>query len=183
LIIDMQPDHDQDPATTHARQSAAHWLSVLSDDTCTDAERRQFFTWLRASGQHVDEFLRLSRLNAQLSNRQLWPNQNVADVIATAKASGEGNVATLDYSPAVSTARPKRKTLRAPLAAAIACVCVTAGLIAGRSHIEYWLTPEYATTVGEQRSITLEDGSVVELNSRSRLRAHFKDDLRAIELL
>jgi transmembrane sensor len=171
-----------DPATTHARQCAAHWLSVLSDEHCTETERKQFFAWLRASGQHVDEFLRLSRLTGRMSQRDLWPEAALAELIAQAKASGEGNVTALD-PPAVVVARPRRRAMRWSMAAAIACVFVLAGLIAGRSQIERWLAPEYVTAVGEQRSITLEDGSVVELNSQSRLRAHFEAHLRAIEML
>jgi transmembrane sensor len=42
--------------------------------------------------------------------------------------------------------------------------------------------PTYATSLGEQRSITLSDGSKVELNSRSRLRVTFTHELRAVEL-
>jgi transmembrane sensor len=179
----MPSDHDNsahDPATTHAMQCAAHWLSVLSDENCTEAERRQFLVWLRASGQHVDEFLRLSRLNAHCSRRELWPEMSVADLVAAAKASGEGNVATLEPVADFSSVRRSRKPVRWALAAAAACVFVLAGLIVGRSQ---WLSPEYVTAVGEQRSITLEDGSVVELNSQSRLRTHFEKELRAIELL
>jgi transmembrane sensor len=178
----MQPDQDntRDPATTHARQCAAHWLSVLSDENCTEAERRQFFAWLRSSGQHVDEFLRLSRLSGRMNQRDLWPDATVAELIAAAKASGEGNVTSLDFSPEVVATRPARKMVRWSLAAAIVGVFVVVGLIAGRAQ---WFVPEYVTAVGEQRSITLEDGSVVELNSQSRLRAHFKAHLRAIELL
>lgn len=164
-------------------QCAAHWLSVLSDESCTEAERQQFFTWLRASGQHVDEFLKLSRLDARLNRRELWPNESVADLIAAAKASGEGNIAILNQPIAATANRTERKTVRWAMAAAATFVFVVVGLIAARSQIEQWLAPEYVTTVGEQRSITLEDGSVVELNSQSRLRAHFKDDLRAIDLL
>jgi transmembrane sensor len=37
--------------------------------------------------------------------------------------------------------------------------------------------------VGEQRSITLEDGSVVELNTHSQLRTNFVSSLRAVELM
>lgn len=178
----MQPDHDTtpDPATTHARQCAAHWLSVLSDENCTEAERRQFFAWLRSSGQHVDEFLRLSRLSGRLSQRDLWPEADVTSLIAAAKASGEGNVTSLDFSPDVVTNRPPRRLVRWSMAAAVACVFVVVSLIAIRGQ---WFAPEYVTAVGEQRSITLEDGSVVELNSQSRLRAHFEAHLRAIELL
>lgn len=181
----MQSDREntRDPATAHARQCAAHWLAALSDENCSDAERRQFFVWLRASGQHVDEFLRLSRLNARLSNREAWPNESVADLIAAARAGGEGNIAILDHPTESDASLTGHKRVRWPVAAALACIFVAAGMIVGHSRIEQWLTPEYATAVGEQRSITLEDGSVVELNSRSRLRAHFKDALRSIELL
>ncbi|WP_116807296.1 FecR family protein [Steroidobacter cummioxidans] len=180
----MQSDQDntRDPATTHARQCAAHWLSVLSDEHCTEAERRQFFVWLRSSGQHVDEFLRLSRLTGRMSQRELWPDADMAELIAQAKVSAEANVTLLDQ-PAVFVTRTERKAVRWSMAAAAACVFVLVGLLAGRSQIEQWLAPEYVTAVGEQRSITLEDGSVVELNSQSRLRAHFEDHLRAIELL
>lgn len=164
-------------------QCAAHWMAVLSDENCTEAERQQFLTWLRASGQHVEEFLKLSRLDARLNRRELWPDQGVAQLVAAAKASGDGNVAILNHPADPDASRFERKSVRWPIAAAAAFVLVAAGLIAGRSEIQQWLAPEYVTTVGEQRSITLEDGSVVELNSRSRLRADFKDDLRAIELL
>ena len=179
----MQSDHDnnaRDPATTHAMQCAAHWLSVLSDENCTDAERRQFLVWLRASGQHVDEFLRLSRLNAHCSRRESWPEMSVAELVAAAKASGEGNVATLEPVTDFSSIGRSRKPVRWALAAAVACIFIVTGLIVGRS---LWFDPEYVTALGEQRSITLEDGSVVELNSQSRLRTHFEKELRAIELL
>lgn len=182
----MQSDHDanpRDPATTHARQCAAHWLSILSDENCTDAERRQFLAWLRASGQHVDEFLRLSRLDAHCSRAELWPKQSIADLVAAAKASGEGNVAMLAAPADFLKPRRGRSPTRWALAAAAACVFVVAGMIAGRSQLGEWFTAEYVTAVGEQRSITLEDGSVVGLNSQSRLRTRFKDHLRAVELV
>jgi len=49
----------------------------------------------------------------------------------------------------------------------------------------FLLTPGgvYATAVGERRILTLEDGSTVELNSRSRIRVRFAKSLRDVELL
>jgi transmembrane sensor len=110
----------------------------------------------------------------------LWPQISVAELVAAAKASGGANVATLESATDVFSTGRSRKPARWALAAAVACVFVVTGLIAGRAQ---WYSPEYVTAVGEQRSITLEDGSVVELNSQSRLRTHFEKDLRAIELL
>jgi len=41
----------------------------------------------------------------------------------------------------------------------------------------------YSTAVGEQRSLTLADGSVVELNSRSRIKVQYTQGERHIDLL
>jgi ferric-dicitrate binding protein FerR (iron transport regulator) len=66
------------------------------------------------------------------------------------------------------------------LAAALAIVVVggTAVLLwqLGRDAI-------YATAVGERRILRLEDGSSVELNSRSRIRVRFSQNQRNVELL
>jgi transmembrane sensor len=43
--------------------------------------------------------------------------------------------------------------------------------------------PIYVTQVGEQRSITLSDGSTMELNSRSKVRVRYSEHERALELL
>jgi transmembrane sensor len=182
----MRSDHEnnaRDPATSHAMQAAAHWMAVVSDENCTDTERRQFLVWLRASGQHVDEFLRLSRLSAQGQRRELWPNQSVEALIAAAKASSEGNIATLEPPSEFAPPRRERRTARWALAAAAACIFVVVGLIASYTQFDDWFPPEYVTAVGEQRSITLADDSVVELNSRSRLRTHFTEQFRTVELL
>jgi transmembrane sensor len=41
----------------------------------------------------------------------------------------------------------------------------------------------YATQTGEQRTVTLTDGSVVQLNSQSRLRVSFSEQERRVELI
>jgi transmembrane sensor len=46
-----------------------------------------------------------------------------------------------------------------------------------------WRSDTYTTAIGELRSITLEDGSVVDLNTSSTLRTHFTAKQRTVELL
>jgi transmembrane sensor len=41
----------------------------------------------------------------------------------------------------------------------------------------------YATDIGEQRSVTLQDGSVIDLNARSRIRVRYTDGTRRIDLI
>ena len=43
--------------------------------------------------------------------------------------------------------------------------------------------PIYATEIGERRSITLADGSTVDLNARSRVRIEFSKKERRVDLL
>jgi transmembrane sensor len=65
------------------------------------------------------------------------------------------------------------------IAVAASILLVTAALTA------YLRAPRgvYETAVGERRILTLEDGSSVELNSRSRIRVRFAQDQRDVELL
>jgi len=176
-------------SSLHARQGAAHWLATLSDERCTEEERRQFFDWLRGSTRHVDEFLRLSTLARRAGNRRLWPeagpDDSVESLVAAARASA--NVARLDPRPDEADRgerlRGDARTRRWAIAASCACLLVLGALVLWTLRPGELFATEYSTRIGEQRSITLEDGSIVELNSRSRLRTRYTRDLRAVELL
>jgi transmembrane sensor len=83
------------------------------------------------------------------------------------------------YAPAdAGRGAARRFPLRALLAASIVVACVGAALFA-------WLNraPIYSTGIGEQRSLTLADGSTVTLDTRTRLRVHFSPGERDIDLL
>lgn len=172
----------QTAADAAAKEGAAHWLATLSDSSCSEVERKAFFQWLRSSTVNVEEFLRLSSLVRGAARRELWPDEDINTLVAVARAeSNVEKIASLVRDDARKTARRSAR----PLAIAASIVCAIAvGLVAITS--ENWierLTSTYSTDVGEQRSIALEDGSVIELNSRSRLRTRFSKDARAVELL
>jgi transmembrane sensor len=169
-----------DAAANRAAHDAARWLAVLSDERCSDAEREAFMQWLRSSTQHVDEFLRLSTIARRASKRSLWPDDGAEALVAAARAAA--NVAPLGNR----TEPPPATTRRTPLARAIAAslaLAVGAGAYFAKPQIDALRAPTYATAVGEQRSIALEDGSIIQLNSRSQVRAHYARSLRAIELV
>ncbi|HKU16165.1 MAG TPA: FecR domain-containing protein [Steroidobacteraceae bacterium] len=169
----------RDPTALPPAQGAAYWLATLSDESCSDAERQQFSQWLRASTRNVEEFLRLSTLTRTASRHgDLWPDSSVESLIAQAQASS--NVATLESRRADAT--PARRALPWLIAASVAVVAIGVLMTQGTSW-QSWFDDTYRTAVGEQRSITLEDGSVVELNTNSQLRARYSGSLRAVELL
>lgn len=170
----------RNPTTLHSAQEAAHWLATLSDENCSEPERQQFFEWLRGSTHNVDEFLRLSTLARHAGKRQLWPNQSIESLIAAARASANVTALTPDE---VDSAEARTRTIVPwAIAASLACVIAIGALLTNTRVIDMF-TGVYSTHVGEQRSIALEDGSVVELNSQSRLRTRFSSGLRSVELL
>jgi transmembrane sensor len=170
-----------DPNEQHAVQGAAHWLATLSDESCTDAERQQFSEWLRASTRNVEEFLRLSTLARSLGKRELWPEQTIEQLVEEARASS--NVTTLEPRGAAVTDGDRRKLRPWLMAAAVACLLVGGAIVLRTVPLTQVASQEYQTALGEQRSITLEDGSVVELNTRSRLRTRFTRSQRALDLV
>lgn len=172
----------RDPAAQSPVQGAAYWLATLSDESCSEAERQQFSQWLRASTRNVEEFLRLSTLTRTASRHgELWPDRSIESLIAEARASS--NVATLESKRAGSDATRMRRALPWLLAASISFVVIGGTFVASGARWKSWFGPVYQTAVGEQRSIALEDGSVVELNTHSRLRTRFSGALRAVELV
>jgi transmembrane sensor len=172
----------RDPAAQPPAQGAAYWLATLSDESCSDAERQQFSQWLRASTRNVEEFLRLSTLTRTASRHGgLWPDRSVEALIAEARASS--NVAALEHRRAGSDVTRMRRALPWLMAASIALVVIGGAFITSSAPWKSWFVPAYQTAVGEQRSIALEDGSVVELNTHSRLRTRFSGTLRAVELV
>jgi transmembrane sensor len=166
---------------------AAQWLVQLCDPECTHDERQQFVAWLRRSNLHVEEFLRISELTNGLAERAAWPEDSVPDLIARARNANFDAVtritpSNVSRSDAPNTPKDSRPLRRLAWAASLVAGILVIGVIAGMIE---WLskTKSYATNAGEMRSITLEDGSVVELNTRSNFRARFTANERRVQLL
>jgi transmembrane sensor len=161
---------------------AAQWLVMLSDSECTHEERQEFVAWLRRSNLHVEEFLRISELTQGLTEFAAWPKDSVAEVIERAHVD-----AVTRITPASERGNDPRNIpagdkprARLALAASLVVGFLVIGVIAGMLEM---VSKTYATNAGEMRSLTLEDGSVVELNTRSKLRAHFTENERRVQLL
>jgi ferric-dicitrate binding protein FerR (iron transport regulator) len=81
-------------------------------------------------------------------------------------------------APDVERGAVRKFPRRALLAASIVVACAGGGVFA-------WLNrpPVYSTGIGEQRSLTLADGSTVTLDTRTRIRVRFSAGERNIDLL
>ena len=165
---------------------AADWLTRLQDPELSSEDCKGFADWLCASAEHVREYLVLTNLHTGIS--ELPAARSVEDLIEAARYAHTENVIPLHRlrvredsegpAPREETGRGRVKRL-AGLAASVviaALVCV------------WWLYPNvntniFTTSIGEQKSFPLPDGSLVTLNAVSKLRIRYTDTYRDVQLL
>jgi transmembrane sensor len=172
----MSADRPETPALA---EEAAHWLIELEEPGT--AVLRRFAAWLETSPRHVEEFLLVAAVWKAFDDFDAERRLDIQRLIDDAR----NNVLPLAVRSAEELATPltprgSRTRRRLAMAAAI-----VAAVIAGWSLWWFETLPPhtFATARGEQRALKLEDGSVVYLNTQSRLEVHFSQKVRAIRLL
>jgi transmembrane sensor len=159
-------------------EEAADWFVEFRVDEIDSAARERFDHWLRQSPQHVQAYLDIASTYAGLPAGKTAAAVDVNAVIARAQSGPVADVIPL--ARVSMPGRPGKKPLRRlhlAAAAAIAVIAAFLGWLGVRNH------EVYSTGVGEERSMTLADGSVVELNARSRIRIHFSRAERGVDLI
>jgi transmembrane sensor len=163
---------------------AAHWLVELEEPGADTL--RQFATWLQTSPRHVEEFLLVAAVWKEFDRFDTARRVDIQRLVAEAQrnlqvVSHPSSSAGNSFSPAGNSASPARNSSRLPrfataVAAALAVVALAVGLTSSVGP------REYATAKGEQRALKLEDGSVIYLNTQSRVEVHYSARVRAIDL-
>ncbi|QHC96728.1 FecR family protein [Pseudomonas sp. M20] len=146
---------------TTVRDDAARWFVRLQEPAIDADEQQRFDAWLNQHPQHRDEFQLL---------QGLW---SAADLLPTPRLK-----ALVETPP---TRRERRPMLRYAVAASVLAVALGLGLFSGLNHPGGYRA-EFATALGERKHVALPDGSVIDLNSRSRLQVRYEKDRRLIEL-
>jgi transmembrane sensor len=174
--------------TRSISEQAAEWLCILSEQGDTD--QSEFLEWLRESPRHVEEFLIASATFRKLGEVGVRQPRSVDQILAEISTPGiasnvvplgrdalsaETRIASASDAPAVRA--PRRYYLR--FVAGIAALAL-AGFL-GQRITSYAST--YSTERGEQRTVSLQDGSVLYLNTDSRARVRFSGKSRQIQLL
>jgi transmembrane sensor len=155
-------------------EEAALWLIEFDAGT---ADHVAFAAWLEASPRHVEEFLLASAL--WHASEGLDPARAI-DVDRLVQEASR-NVHPLDDTgrAAFSLSRP-RSAQRRWIQVAAALVTIAAGVALWAGYA--LRAPQYVTGVGEQRVLKLPDGSIVTLNTRSRVTVRYNDNERRVEL-
>lgn len=175
--------HNREDAS--AAEQAAEWLERLKDPQPGDNER--FLAWLKDSRANVREALLASSWEVTLQGIDADRKMDVHQLLAEAR-----NVFPLGLAPsqAIPNGEGSRRSRFArpfweadgvkALAASVAVLTVM--LVAFASIVHWGFPNEYATAVGEQRTLELTDGSVVSLNTQSRVRVKLSKETRDLYL-
>jgi len=166
-------------------EQATEWFAHIREQELSDADRKTFSLWLAESPVHVREYLGVAEMWAAVQTSYTQPGESREDLILALHAGTDGNVFPLVTSGGQASI-PEQKRVRTgtqvrrwfiPLAVVASMVLIA--LIAWPNLLA---RSTYRTSRGEQQSIVLSDGSVVQLNTLSTLVIHFDKDRRRVEL-
>src|ERR1700733_1885339 len=196
---------------TQIYEEACTWFVDSRAGDLDDAGRREFDRWLRKSPEHLSAYLEIAAIwneGPSLDPQSKW----TADLlIELARESNDDNVIALVSGAALPTVNPvsaegshsvsgppqgtalvertrdrassthPRQWLRRWRRLAIAASVLA--IVGGALAMLELSAPVYATALGEQRSIQFQDGSTVDLNSRSMIRVKYSKQERDVELI
>jgi transmembrane sensor len=178
-------------------EQAADWLVRVNDARATSADHEALAQWLKASPAHVEEYLNAKATWEAMDDEVFASSLDTGTLLDQAAAAEALNVITLPIAPpgrrnesisqsahalrptAAPNTRPRVRRIWAAIAATVGVVAVSAALwIVG--HDPNHAT--YSTATGEQASHVLPDGSILVLNTRSRVKLDWSSRSREIVL-
>lgn len=169
---------------------AADWFVRSREAELSLAEQKEFAHWLNESPLHVHEYLTIARmwgdineihgieeLEFTIPGAPIDDARNVVPLSDTWVGDADGNaVQTQSISAPNRVARWRAFAIAASLVAVV-----------GVGSVDRWynVAPAgyHVTALGEQRSLILEDNSVVEMNTESEIEVNFENSERIVTLL
>ncbi|RFC40738.1 MAG: FecR family protein [Candidatus Nitrotoga sp. CP45] len=146
------------PFNTHVAQQASEWLVLLISGTATNEDRHAWEEWRNADPEHGRAWCHIENINQRI---QGIPTDIVFKTLA-----------------------PNALQDRRRLIKALTVVLMASGtglLVRQTAPWREW-TADYRTSTGEQRKLTLIDGTLIVLNTTSAIDVDYNDTIRLIQL-
>ena len=154
---------------------ASYWVVRLGAEDCTPEDRYAFDVWRREDPAHEAAYQKIKRGNDYLDRFMEAP----------------------EFQERIELARKRTKppiwkqSAVRWISAAAACLMIVAASVTfvpwtgpgDQSTIIAEAVEAYETRIGERSTVTLSDGSVVTINTNSRIEVGYTDDLREITLI
>jgi transmembrane sensor len=148
------------PFGERAADEAAEWLTLLMSGEATEDDRRRWQQWRRGHPDHERAWQHIESFSARLKG--LHPAAAHAALAST-------------RAPA-----PRRKALRALLWLGAAGAT---GVLASRTQTWQQTVADFRTGTGEQRDLSLPDGTRLTLGTASAIDVRFDDRQRLVRLV
>ena len=159
-----------DPFDECASDAAVAWFTRLQSGDATEDDQRQFEAWLASSPIHAREFDRVSTLWDDLNGLKTWADGKLAEGKAVSRAAA--------YPP---SRMHKRGVSRwGASLVAVMLVLLTASFWLPDALVR--LASGYHTETGEQKRLTLADGSTVYLDTDSAISVDYSPQARRVVL-
>ena len=180
---------------TQIREAAAQWLVEFRTETPGVGARRQFAAWLCTSPEHIRAYLDALAVWEDASCYDQQRQVDIDALIACARTDHKITDLRPDDGPEMVADAPgpekhdlhaivsRKPGLRRHLGLRTAIAVLLSLFINGA--VTWFATDShvaYTTQTAEQRSVPLTDGSRVDLDARSNVRANFTSHERAVEL-
>lgn len=164
-------------------EEASCWFVDFRVGDVDACAREEFRKWLQRSPEHIHAYLEIAGTYVALPSPNPAGTLDVQALIESAHTARQLNIVPIDAGRAheVSGEIARGRKVRTRVVAVAASVLLAP--ILALSAWFYMQRDSYATTVGEQRSLMLDDGSTIELNSHSRVRVRYTEGERRIDLL
>jgi transmembrane sensor len=157
-------------------KEATEWLGAMKDEA-EHFDRQEWVAWLKASPQHVRQFLFASAISQELGTYKPKQSIDVRQLVEDSRNVLDWPDTAPPHSKGVRVV--KRTELLKTVAAVAALILVSAAGLWGVLSSDKILS----TAIGEQRAVRLADGSVIHLNTDSRVAIHFTDSARDVRLI
>lgn len=169
---------------------ASTWFVEFRVGDADVQSRARFDRWLRQSPEHIRAYLEIARVYHELSTLGSEQVANLNELIALAqrdanvvrlepKAPDEPEKPSTAHESASCDRSGSRRRLSRWIPASVAAVAV-AGLATWIALPRY---PTYSTGVGENRTLTMADGSTITLNALTDIRVRYTKAERVIDLM
>jgi transmembrane sensor len=149
-----------------AATEAADWYARLRAEDVSEIDAARFRAWIAADPAHRREFEAID---------DFWDDLEVIaqspEVLREHRSISGRRAAAMRGNN-----RAGRRIAWAAAAALLLVIGALAWIYRGRAD-------RYVTDIGEQRIVTLSDGSVITLNTATEVRLHFSTDRRGVELI
>ena len=154
--------HASGQKTDNIRREASSWVAKIDGGPLSEKDRNEFDQWLKRSGYHAQEF------QHQVA---VW-----------------GSLDDFFNVKAIKPKQPMHKIILSSVAAIAASVLIVIGLLSvplaeKNDHQTSITSGLFVTEIGEKRSLTLTDGSIITLNTDGQIEVEMTADSRNVRLL